>query len=275
MPDRGRDRRSPAGLVEAALGAPPAEWTAEMLARLCEERGIRLVTLLHVGGDGLLKGLDFVPRDGRHLRAVLSSGERADGSSLFRDGGIRAGKSDVVLLPRPDRAFLDPFPGEPALAVLCGHRDRDGAPLAVSPDTVVRRAHARLREETGLDLHAHGEVEYFLGRLPGEDGVQGTSERGYHAVAPAVFGEPLRRRAMVMLAGMGAPLKYGHGEVGFAPPEEGDPLCWEQHEIELGLAPLPEAADAVLLAQWVLRRLAREEGMRVSFEPVLRAGHAG
>jgi glutamine synthetase len=31
----------------------------------------------------------------------------------------------------------------------------------------------------------------------------------------------------------------------------------------------------VLLAQWVLRRLAHAEGMRVSFEPVLRAGHAG
>jgi glutamine synthetase len=72
------------------------------------------------------------------------------------------------------------------------------------------------------------------------------------------------------------PVKYGHAEVGYVRAEEaGDGSIWEQHEIELGLAPLPEAADGVALTQWVLRRLAHEEGMRVNFEPVLRRGHAG
>jgi len=49
----------------------------------------------------------------------------------------------------------------------------------------------------------------------------------------------------------------------------------EQHEIELWLRPLPEAADGVVLTQWVLRNLAQRAGMLCSFAPVARKGHAG
>jgi glutamine synthetase len=63
--------------------------------------------------------------------------------------------------------------------------------------------------------------------------------------------------------------------VGWIAPTEPAGTTWEQHEIELGLSPLPAAADAVVLAQWVLRNLARAEGAHCSFEPVIRRGHAG
>jgi glutamine synthetase len=52
-------------------------------------------------------------------------------------------------------------------------------------------------------------------------------------------------------------------------------MIWEQHEIELALAPLPEAADAIVLTQWVLRNLAHGDGLRCSFDPIVRQGHAG
>ncbi len=103
---------------------------------------------MHVGGDGWLKTLDFVPRDVVHLREVLS----------------------------------------------------------------------------------HGEVEYFLGKRPDESDIYGASERGYHASSPFVLGEPLRRLALVALSEMGVPVKYGHSEVGYIPPVEGDDRIWEQHE---------------------------------------------
>jgi glutamine synthetase len=54
-----------------------------------------------------------------------------------------------------------------------------------------------------------------------------------------------------------------------------DSRVWEQHEIELWLRPLPEAADAVVLTQWVLRNLAQRAGMLCSFAPMARKGHAG
>ncbi len=267
--------RDPAQTLHRLIGKPPALWTVADLVTFVAERGIRVLSLMHVGGDGWLKTLDFVPRDASHLSDILTGGERADGSSLFGDLGIRAGASDIVIRPRLSTAFVDPFAPDPTLALLCSHYDRQGAPLPESPDTLVRAAHARLARETGLDLHALGEIEFFLGHRREEAEAYGASERGYHASSPFVFGEGLRRRALVLLAEMGVPVKYGHAEVGYAEADAADPRAWEQHEVELGLQSLPEAADAVVLTQWVLRNLAQRQGMLCSFAPMARKGHAG
>jgi glutamine synthetase len=80
---------------------------------------------------------------------------------------------------------------------------------------------------------------------------------------------------MELLTALGIPLKYGHSEVGYIEAAEADGILWEQHEIELGLQPLPDAADGILLTQWVLRVLAHRGGMRCSTEPMMLAGHAG
>jgi glutamine synthetase len=265
----------PAGDLERIIGKPPAEWTPDDLIELVKEYRIRLVSLMHMGGDGNLKTLDFVPRSLSHLDDLIHGGERADGSSLFPGTGLKSDASDIVLRPRVERAFLDPFSPHPTLAILCGHRGRDGEPLPQSPDTVVRSAHERLKKECGVDLWALGEVEYFLGRRAEKTDIWGRAERGYHATAPFVFGESLRRNALQILAAIGIPLKYGHSEVGYIEAGEDVEEIWEQHEIELGLTPLPEAADAIALTQWVLRNLALRANMLLSFEPIVRVGHAG
>lgn len=257
------------------IGKPAAEWSADDIVSFVRERGIRVVSLMHIGGDGWLKTLDFVPRNAAHLADVLMGGERADGSSLFGDLGIPVGASDIVLRPRLSSAFVDPFAEESTLAMLCSHYNREGTPLAESPDTLVRRAYARATAETGVELHALGEIEFFLGAKVGDAGAYGANERGYHASSPFVFGEALRRKALVHLGEMGVPVKYGHAEVGYVEADATDPRVWEQHEIELWLQPLPEAADAVVLTQWVLRNLAQRAGMLCSFAPMARKGHAG
>ena len=180
-----------------------------------------------------------------------------------------------MLRPRLNTAFLDPFSEMPALVLLCGHHGRDGEPLPQSPATILRRAHERLRRETGVELWALGEIEYFLGKRRAESDIYGADDRGYHASSPFVFGEPLRRKAMTVLAEIGVPIKYGHSEVGYIEARDPDPVIWEQHEIELALAPLPEAARSVVLTQWVLRNLAHRSGMLCSFAPIVREGHAG
>jgi len=257
------------------IGKPAGDWTADDIAAFVRDRNVRLLSLMHVGGDGWLKTLDFVPRDSEHLIDVLLGGERADGSSLFGDLGIPVGASDIMLRPRISTAFLDPFSSEPSLALLCSHFNRQGSPLAESPDTLVRAAYRRLVSETGVDLHALGEIEFFLGAKAGDASIYGANERGYHASSPFVFGESLRRAALVRLAEMGVPVKYGHAEVGYVEADAADARVWEQHEIELWLRPLPEAADAVILTQWVLRNLAQRAGMLCSFAPMARKGHAG
>lgn len=255
------------------LARPGDGWTVGELMAAAQDRGVRLVSLLHIGGDGLLKALDFAPRSETHLHRILSAGERADGSSLF--AGLTPGASDIVLRPRLETAFLDPFAPVPTLCVLCGHEGPDGEPLPASPDTIVRRAFDRLVEEAGVRLEALGEIEFFLGRFATDADVHCRSDGGYHACAPFVHGERLRRRTLLRLADMGIPVKYGHAEVGYIDAPEPGGLIWEQHEVELDLLPLPQAADAIVLAQWVIRNSARREGLQCSMDPVVGTGHAG
>jgi glutamine synthetase len=261
--------------LERQLGKSRQEWSADDLVDLFRQRELRILSLMHVGGDGWLKTLDFVPRSVGHLRDVVQGGERADGSQLFARAGILPLASDIVLRPRIQSAFLDPFSELPTLVLLCGHQGRDGRPLPQSPDTILQRAQERLRDETGAELWALGEVEYFLGKRSDEHDIYGAAERGYHAVAPFVFGQKIRRRAMALLADLGVPVKYGHSEAGYIKAVQAEGMIWEQHEIELSLQPLPAAADSVLLTQWVLRSLAHEHGMQCSTDPMMQKGHAG
>ena len=265
----------PARRLERVFARPAREWTVDDLVGLVKDHHIRIVSLMHVGSDGWLKTLDFVPLSESHLRDVLEGGERADGSSIFAGTGIRAGASDILLRPRVGSAFLDPFSKVPALVLMCSHAGRDGAPLPESPDTIVRAAFERVRSELGVEMHALGEVEYFLAKRTSPEDFYGADDRGYHASSPFVFGETLRRSALALLADIGVPIKYGHSEVGYIPASETDDSIWEQHEIEMALAPLPDAADGVVLTQWVLRNLAHQAGMRASFDPIMRKGHAG
>jgi glutamine synthetase len=256
-------------------GPPNAKAPAEAAIELWQRHEAQVLGLMHVGADGRLKCLDFAPRSVDHLRAILHTGERADGSSLFARSGIEADASDILLRPRPETAFMDPFGTTPTLAVLCGHTNRRGTALPQSPDTVVRRAADHLLAETGHELWAHGEVEFFLGQPADRDGPRGADDRGYHATTPFVFGQSLRRRAIVCLSAMGVPVKYAHSEVGHIASPEPSGMVWEQHEIELELLPLPEAADAIVLTQWVLHNLARDQGLECRTGPIVVPGHPG
>ena len=263
------------GGLERVLDRPRSDWTVDDLEYLFEKGHARGLSLMHVGGDGWLKRLDFMPHDEARLRRVCEAGERADGSSLFPGSGIPTGSSDIVLRPRIDSAFVDPFSEIPTLVLMCGHSGPDGKALPQSPDTIVRRAMARLQEQTNVQLLALGEVEYFLGKRRDESDIYGADDRGYHSVSPFVFGEPLRRRALELLVDLGVHVKYAHSEVGYIEPRQPDGVIWEQHEIELGLDTLPRAAEGILLTQWVLRNLAHRNGMRCSTDPIMAEGHAG
>ena len=63
--------------------------------------------------------------------------------------------------------------------------------------------------------------------------------------------------------------------MGYIEARETQGVIWEQHEIELALQPLLDAADGILLSQWVLRNLAHQSSMRCTMDPMMREGHAG
>ena len=81
---------TPNVLVEF-LQKPASEFTKEDIIRYIYEKDIQMVNFMYPAGDGRLKTLNFVINNAAYLDAILTCGERVDGSSLF--SFIEAGSS--------------------------------------------------------------------------------------------------------------------------------------------------------------------------------------
>lgn len=113
----------------AALEKPAAEFTKADIISFIQKNNIRMVNFMYPAADGRLKTLNFVINNAAYLDAILTCGERVDGSSLFPF--IEAGSSDLYVVPRFRTAFVDPFAEIPTLSMLCSFFNKDGEPLKV------------------------------------------------------------------------------------------------------------------------------------------------
>ena len=120
------------------LNKHPEDFTKADLVKYIEDNNIQMVNFRYVGWDLRLKTLNFVINDKDHLEAILTAGERVDGSSLF--SFIEAGSSDLYVIPRYKTAFLNPFSETPTLDILCSYYNKDGEPLASSPEYILKKA---------------------------------------------------------------------------------------------------------------------------------------
>ena len=255
--------------IVSFLQKPSAEFTKEDIINYMIQNDIRMVNFMYPGGDGKLKTLNFVVNDLQYLDTILTCGERVDGSSLF--SFIQAGSSDLYVLPRYRTAFLDPFAEIPTLSLLCSFFDKDGKPLASSPEHTLHKAAEAFRKVTGMEFHAMGELEYYVisddeGAYPAQD------QRGYHESAPYAKGGDFRTRCMQYIAQAGGQIKYGHSEVGNFTL---DGKNYEQNEIEFLPVPVEQAADQLMLAKWIIRNLGYQLGYDVTFAPKITTGKAG
>ncbi|MBR2234497.1 MAG: glutamine synthetase [Prevotella sp.] len=251
------------------LQKPACQFTkADIIKYVCDN-DIRMVNFMYPGGDGRLKTLNFVVTNLEYLNTILTCGERVDGSSLF--SFIQAGSSDLYVLPRFRTAFLDPFAPLPTLSMLCSFFDKDGQPLASAPEQTLRKAAAAFTHTTGFQFEAMGELEYYV-ITEDEEVFHATDQRGYHESAPYAKTNAFRTRCMQLIAQTGGQIKYGHSEVGNFTL---DGLTYEQNEIEFLPAPVEQAADQLMLAKWVIRNLAYDEGYDVTFAPKITTGKAG
>ncbi len=251
------------------LDKPAAAFTCSDLVRAVEELELGQVNLRYVGGDGRLKTIAFAINSREHLVEVLTRGERVDGSSVFEGADTEA--SDVYVVPRHRTAFLNPFGHTPSLDVLCSFYGEDGEPLPYAGEQIVRRAAEVLTQETGMVLEAFGELEYYLVDeveriFPVEE------EHGYQESAPFSKGQQVREQVLGHLSAMGIKLKYAHGEVGNIREDERQLV---QHEIEFWPVPVEQAADALVMARWVVREVAYAHGLEATFAPSVSSEGAG
>ncbi|MCK9303257.1 MAG: glutamine synthetase family protein [Bacteroidales bacterium] len=251
------------------LEKPKSDFTKADLIKYIEANNIQMVNFRYVGGDGRLKMLNFVINNRKYLDSILSAGERVDGSSLFSH--IEAGSSDLYVIPRYRTAFVNPFTAIPTLEVLCSFYNKDGEPLAGSPENLVKTSHQVLKERTGFNFEVMGELEYYV-ISNNEDLFQAIDQKGYHEASPFSKFSDFRMEAMLAIAKCGGDIKYGHSEVGNF--TIGDTL-YEQNEIEFLPVDVEEAADQLVIAKWVLRNMAWQYGYNLTFAPKISTGKAG
>lgn len=251
------------------LGKPQQEFTKADIVKYVKENDIEMINLRYPGADGRLKTLNFIINDEAYLDSILTCGERVDGSSLFPY--IEAGASDLYVVPRYRTAFRNPFSEIPAVDILCSYYTKDGTPLEMAPEYTLRKAHEELKKVTGLTYHVMGELEYYV-VSPKTDLFLAADQRGYHESTPFNKGAEMRAMAMKYIAEAGGLIKYGHSEVGNF--TKGD-LMYEQNEIEFLPTNLEDAADQLMVAKWIIRTLADEYGVDVTFAPKITVGKAG
>ena len=255
--------------IVAYLGKPCNEFTKADIVRYIRENGIRMVNFMYPAADGRLKTLNFVINSAAYLDAILTCGERVDGSSLFPF--IEAGSSDLYVIPRFRTAFLDPFAEIPTLSMLCSYFNKDGEPLESSPEHTLRKACRAFREVTGMEFQAMGELEYYV-IAPDSGTFPATDQRGYHESAPYAKFNDFRTQCMAYITQAGGQIKYGHSEVGNFTIGG---LIYEQNEIEFLPVAAEEAADQLMIAKWIIRNLAYKLGYDITFAPKITTGKAG
>ncbi len=246
------------------------ELTREDIIRYVQARHIRMVNFMYTAEDGRLKTLNFVINDEDYLKTILTFGERVDGSSLF-PSYVEAGNSDLYVMPRYETAFLDPFSEIDTLCFLCTFFDKNGDFFAAAPQRILHKAARTFKERCHMDFEAMAELEYYV--IDEANGLYpATDQRGYHESAPYAKLNEFRKECMLILANLGASIKYGHSEVGnFSL----NGKIYEQNEIEFLPCPVESAAEQVTLAKWVIRNLAYKYGLNVTFAPKITEGKAG
>ena len=216
---------------------------------------------------------------------TFNTGQPFDGSSIAGWKGIEA--SDMLLVPDPDTANVDPFFEEPTLLLTCDVLEPgDGKPYERDPRSIARRAEAYLKSSGIGDTAYFGpEPEFFIfdqvqwnvdmsgcfvsigseeapwssgaaiegGNRGHRPGVKG----GYFPVPPVDGFQDMRSEMCLLLEQLGIPVEVHHHEVA-AP---------GQCEIGTKFSTLVQRADWLQLQKYIVHNVAHAYGKTATFMP--------
>lgn len=264
--------------ISMLVDKPREEFTRKDLLSVVTRKQIERITFHYTALDGKLKELKLPIANPGQAERILADGERVDGSSLFK-GMVDAALSDLYVVPVYKSAFLNPFDSG-SLDFICRYLTRDGVMAPFALDTILQNASTFLRTKTGMELHALGELEFFLLTEPVSRTYLSPRQRGYHASGPFVKTGVILDEMVRIIAQITGAVKYAHSEVGYVESvrsdlEEISGKQAEQMEIEFLPAPVEEAADALVLSRWLIRNVAYRHGAVATFTPKLEEGVAG
>lgn len=216
---------------------------------------------------------------------IFEEGLGFDGSSIRGWAPIHA--SDMLVIPDPDSAVMDPFMEHPTLSLVCDIADPlTRAPYSRDPRFIAKKAEKYLLQ-TGIGDRSYWgpEAEFFIfdevrfesginhgfflvdseeaawntGRAEegGNLGYKIRHKEGYFPVAPADQQQDIRSEMTLVLEQCGIQVERQHHEVATA----------GQAEIDFRFGTLVQTADRLMWFKYIIKNVAKRHGKTVTFMP--------
>jgi len=253
----------------------------EVLA-LCREKDVKAVDMRFMDFPGLWQ--HFTIPVGKLDEDVFEDGLGFDGSSIR--GWQAINESDMLVVPQPETAMIDPFTELTTLSMVCNIQDPiTREDYSRDPRNVARKA-VNYMKSTGIgDTCFIGpEAEFFIfddirfEQTPNAgfyyiDSIEGQWNRGrdegpnlgsklrykegYFPVPPADQLMNIRNEMMNYLIESGIDIEAQHHEVGTA----------GQSEIDMKFDNLVDMADKTMMYKYIIKNVARKHNKLVTFMP--------
>lgn len=210
------------------------------------------------------------------------NGVAFDGSSLTGYKSIE--ESDMVAMPDPATAFIDPFVAEKTLNIVCNILNPDNTPYSRDPRGIALKAEAYLKElgvataayfgpeaefflfdnvryasgPSGSFYHIDSEEAYWNTGKEGQNlGYKVRNKGGYFPVQPTDTQADIRNEMCTLLTQSGIKVERHHHEVATA----------GQGEINFRFDTLTRTGDNLLLFKYIVRNVAAKYGKTATFMP--------
>ena len=215
---------------------------------------------------------------------TFSDGLGFDGSSIRGWKSIEA--SDMLAMPDPDTAFIDPFMAEPTLSLTCTVADTGTRALySRDPRGIAQRAEKYLASTGIADAAFFGpEAEFFIFdsvqfdhksngtfyTVDSDEGIWNTGrdeapnvgykirhKEGYFPVPPTDQLQDIRTEMVLVMEQLGLVVEKQHHEVATA----------GQAEIDYRFETLLKSADQMMVYKYVVKNVAKRHGKTATFMP--------
>jgi len=260
----------------------------EEVIKFVKENGIEIVDLKFNDLPGLWQHFSMAASELTELDDLTNSiwveGVGFDGSSIR--GFQKIHESDMILIPDPKTAIMDPVCKTPTLSIVCDIYDPlTKQPYSRDPRYVAKKAEEYLKSTGIADTSYWGpEAEffifddvrfdqtensgyYFVDSIEGDWntgrdekpnlGYKPRYKEGYFPVPPHDKFQDLRSEMMLALIKSGVPIEVHHHEV----------ATGGQAEIDIKFDTLTLTADRLLLYKYIIKNIAYKHGKVVTFMP--------
>ncbi|MGH9199444.1 MAG: glutamine synthetase beta-grasp domain-containing protein, partial [Acidimicrobiia bacterium] len=260
----------------------------QKVADLIKKNDIQIVDLKFTDLPGLWQHFSIPPKDLLDVADLKNSiwvdGIGFDGSSIR--GFQQIQESDMILIPDPASARVDPACVVPTASILCDIVDPiTRAPYSRDPRGVAKKAEAYLKSTSLADESYWGpELEFFVfddvrydqnehegyyhvdsiegqwntGKDDGPNlGYKPRYKEGYFPVPPHDTLQDIRSEMVIEMEKVGITVEVHHHEVATA----------GQNEIDMRYTTLVQMADNVLWYKYIVKNVARKHGKVATFMP--------